>query len=86
MELGVVQGRYVKHGHQALRVYSCRTGETEFTLLGTYTRSTFEDARPNRTPGQPEQRQYYAVYVDRDEAVGEQSATATVVVGNRPGQ
>ena len=86
VELGVVKARYIKHGHQGVDVYSCRTGETDFTLLGRYSLSRFEDARPTRTAGQPEQRQYYAVYVDKDQPVGSQSPTASVVVGSRPGQ
>lgn len=85
VHLGVVELRYKKLGHQGVRVYGCRTGETDFALLGTYTLNTFTDPRPNRVPNQPEQREYYAVYVDKDQAVGQQSATVSVVVGSRPG-
>jgi hypothetical protein len=85
VELGVVKGRYTKYGHQGVNVYSCRTGEKEFTLLGRFNMSRFEDTRPNLVAGQPEQRDYYAVFVDKDKEVGNQSATVSVVVGSRPG-
>lgn len=85
VELGIVKGRYTKNGHQGVDVYSCRTGETEFILLGRFNMNKFTDERPNRVAGQPEQRDYYAVYVDKDKQVGGQSTTASVVVGSRPG-
>lgn len=85
VELGTVVLKYRKLGHQALLLYSCRTGEDAFTLLGTYTLNRIEDTRPNRVPGQPEQRQYYAVYMDKDQPTGSQSGTVSVVVGDKPG-
>lgn len=84
-DLGLVKGRYTKHSHQGIDLYCCRTGEDEFALLGRFNMSRWEDRRPNRTPGQPEQRDYYAVFVDRDQQVGAQSPTVSVVVGSRPG-
>ncbi|MDO7875286.1 hypothetical protein Q5H93_11125 [Hymenobacter sp. ASUV-10] len=86
VELGLVVLKYVKHGHQMLDLYGCRTGETEFTKIDRFSLNRIEDRRPNRVPGQPEQRDYYAVFVDKDQQVGEQSATVSVVVGSRPGQ
>ncbi|MDO7875686.1 hypothetical protein Q5H93_13155 [Hymenobacter sp. ASUV-10] len=85
VELGVVKGAYTKYKHQGVDVYCCRTGETEFTKLERFSMNRFVDNRPNRVPGQPEQRDYYAVYVDKDQQVGNQSATVSVVVGSRPG-
>jgi hypothetical protein len=82
--LGSVVLKYHKLGHQAVLLYSCRTGEDAFTLLGTYTLARIEDSRPNRVPGQPEQRQYYAVYMDKDQPTGSQSGTVSVVVGDKP--
>ncbi len=73
--------KYKKMGHQGLLLYSCRTGETAFSLLGTYTLNRIEDTRPNRVPSQPELRQYYAVYMDKDQPTGSQSATVGVVIG-----
>jgi hypothetical protein len=83
-ERGIVLLKYRKLGHQAVVVYSCRTGEDAFTVLGTYTLNRIEDTRPNRVPGQPEQRQYYAVYMDKDQPTGSQSATVSAVVGDQP--
>lgn len=74
--------KYQKMGHEALRLYGCRTGEDAFQLLGTYTLNRIEDERPNLVPGQPEIRQYYALYVDKDHTKGTQSGTVSVVVGN----
>jgi len=84
-DLGFVKGRYTKHSHQGIDLYCCRTGEDEYTLLGRFNMSHWEDRRPNRTPTQPEQRDYYAVFVDRDQQVGAQSPTVSIVVGSRPG-
>jgi len=84
VELGTVVVKYRKLGHQALLLYSCRTGEDSFSLLGSYTLNRIEDTRPNRVAGQPEQRQYYAVYLDKDQPTGSQSATVSVVVGDQP--
>jgi hypothetical protein len=84
VELGTVLLKYRKLGHQAVLLYSCRTGEDAFTLLGTYTLNRIEDTRPNRVAGQPEQRQYYAIYMDRDQPTGSQSPTVSVVVGDKP--
>lgn len=84
-ELGVVYGRYTKHSHQGIDLYGCRTGESEYTLLGRFNMSRWEDRRPNLVPAQPEQRDYYAVFVDRDQQVGAQSSTVSIVVGSRPG-
>ena len=84
VELGIVVLKYKKLGHQAVLLYSCRTGEDAFTLLGTYTLNRIEDNRPNRVAGQPEQRQYYAIYMDKDQPNGGQSPTVSVVVGDKP--
>jgi len=84
VELGTVVVKYRKLGHQALLLYSCRTGEDSFSLLGSYSLNRIEDTRPNRVAGQPEQRQYYAVYLDKDQPTGSQSATVSVVVGDQP--
>lgn len=80
----MIKGRYAKHSHQGIDLYSCRTGEKEFTLLGRFNMSRWEDRRPNLVPAQPEQRAYYAVFVGRDQQVGAQSPTVSLVVGSRP--
>ncbi len=84
VELGTVVLKYKKLGHQAVQVYSCRTGEESFTLLGTYTLNRIEDIRANLVHSQPEQRQYYAIYIDKDQPNGGQSPTVSVVVGTNP--
>jgi len=86
VDLSSVLLRFTKYGHQGIDLYCCRTGETEYTKLDRYSLTRIEDARPNRVPGQPEQRNYYAVFVDKDKPVGERSATVSVVVGTAPGQ
>jgi hypothetical protein len=47
--------------------------------------SRWEDRCPNLVPAQPEQRDYYAVFVDRDQQAGTQSPTVSLVVGSQPG-
>ncbi|RYY14755.1 MAG: hypothetical protein EOO36_13745 [Cytophagaceae bacterium] len=84
VELGTVVLKYKKLGHQAVFLYGCRTGEETFSLLGTYTLNRIEDPRPVRVAGQPEQRQYYAIYMDKDQPNGGQSPTVSVVVGDKP--
>jgi len=84
VELGTVVIKYRKLGHQSLLLYGCRTGEDSFSLLGSYTRNRIEDARPNRVAGQPEQRQYYAIYMDKDQPTGSQSATISLAVSDMP--
>jgi len=68
-----------KNGHQAVDVY-CRRGTEEApTKLGRYSRSRFDDDRPNLVPGQPECREYTYQYVDNDEPVGEVSDVYRVI-------
>jgi|GEM_PF-5554748 len=86
VDLSGVLLKFTKYGHQGIDLYCCRTGETEYTKLDRYSLTRIEDNRPNRVPGQPEQRNYYAVFVDKDKPVGERSATVSVVVGTAPGQ
>ena len=84
VELGTAVLKYRKLGHQALLLYSCRIGEDSFSLLGSYSLNRIEDARANLVAGQPEQRQYYAIYLDKDQPTGSQSPTVSVVVGDKP--
>ncbi|RZK47510.1 MAG: hypothetical protein EOO59_17780 [Hymenobacter sp.] len=83
-QLGRVTIKYTKHGHQALDLYCCRTGEDEFTLLGRYSLNTIEDARPNRDGNASEVRQYYGIFVDKDQQVSARSSTASLPVGSQP--
>lgn len=76
-----VEIKYTKYGHQGIELFSCRTGETTFASLGRFTQNRVMDARPLLAPGRPETRQYYAVYLDKDQPVGKRSATASLPVG-----
>jgi hypothetical protein len=78
---GTVVGRYTKHSHQGINLYCCRAGEDDYTLLGRFNMSRWDDSRPNLVPGQPEERNYYAFFVDKDRQVGARSSIVTVVVG-----
>ena len=80
VEGGQVVISFTKHGHQGILLYAKRGDDTEWTLLGLDTYSPYVDTRPNRVPGQPEDRQYRAYYADRDHAVGELSDVATIAV------
>ena len=70
----------LKDGHDALSVYSKRGAETQPSLLGVYTRSRIEDARPPLVTGQPELREYTIQYRDADQPVGEMSDPCRVTV------
>jgi hypothetical protein len=70
----------LKDGHDAFTVFSKRGSETQPSLLGVYTRSRIEDARPPLVPGQPELREYTIQYRDADQPVGEMSDPCRVTV------
>lgn len=70
---GKLQFNLLMDGHDAVAVKCQRGAEPEPTLLGIFTRSKFEDDRPNLVPGQPEQRKYIAEYRDADKPVGQPS-------------
>lgn len=70
---GKLQFNLLMDGHDSVAVKCQRGTEPEPTLLGIFTRSRFEDDRPNLVPGQPELRKYTAEYRDRDKPVGQPS-------------
>ena len=74
-----VQHNVRKNGHQAVDVYCRRGTEVAATLIGRYSRSRFEDTRPNLVSGQPECREYTYQYVDNDAPVGEVSDVYRVI-------
>ena len=80
LEAGHVVVKFQKHGHQGILLHSRRGDEKEFALLGLDTFSPYHDTRPNLVPGQAEDRHYRAYFAERDVAVGDLSATATVAV------
>lgn len=67
-----------KDGHEAYIAWCRRGTEPVASKLGTYTRATFIDSRPNLVAGQPEVREYTFQYVDADVAVGEISDVCRV--------
>ena len=69
-----------KNGFDALQIWCCRTGEKEFSLLATVTHLPYFDNRPNVNTAVAEQRDYYAYYLKKNEVVGAQSATYTLLV------
>jgi len=43
------------------------------------TKTIYKDERPNLIPGQPENRDYYAWFMKKDQKVGQQSDTVSVL-------
>ena len=70
----------VKYGFSAVEIWSCRTGENDFSRLATVTHLPYFDNRPNGQPAVAEQRDYYAFFLKKNVVVGSQSATATLLV------
>lgn len=54
----------------AIRVYSKRGNETDFTFLNTFTKSPFADNRPRLEANMPETRQYRTRFLDNDVEIG----------------
>lgn len=69
-----------KQKMDGVKIFSKRTGETEFTFLAVDTASPYEDNRPKLNAGTPEERQYYAFYLLDDEQVGQQSDILTATI------
>ena len=72
-----VEFSYVKGVSDGINIYSRRAGETTFTLLKRLTKPKGRDTRENLVPG-AESREYYAVYVQDDDEVGQKSPIVTV--------
>lgn len=81
---GVVNGdgtmdiKFVKQGYSGVMLYSRRGSGTVFTLLGKQLCSPCVDARPNLVSGEPETREYRAIYIENDQTVGPMSDTLTL--------
>ena len=73
--------KYLKKGTDGIHLYSKRGAETEFTLLATISKASYEDIRANLVAGQPETRNYQAWYVVNDVVVGLISSIVTISVG-----
>ena len=70
----------VKHGFDAVEIWSQRDGEQEATRLATVTHLPYFDNRPNVVPAQAEQRSYYAYFLKKNEVASDRSATAVLLV------
>lgn len=74
-----VQIKFNKGEMDGVKIYSKRANETHFEFLDSDTISPYIDKRPKLTAG-PEERQYYAYYILKDEATGQHSNIVTAMV------
>lgn len=74
-----VQIKFNKGEMDGVKIYSKRANETRFEFLDSDTISPYIDKRPKLAAG-PEERQYYAFYIFKDEATGQQSNIVTAIV------
>lgn len=80
MNAGKVVLRYKKEQSHGVQIWCKRGAETLYSLLAIDTRSPFYDNRANLTEA-PEERSYYAFFIDgNDEVVGQKSNVVVVNV------
>ena len=77
---GVVEIKWNKQGMEGIAVYSKRGSEASFSFFDKDVESPLKDDRPKLDPSLPEERSYYAYYIDDNENVGRQSDIVTVIV------
>ena len=77
---GEVEIKWDKQGMEAIAAYSKRGSEVSFSFFDKDVESPLKDDRPKLDPSLPEERSYYAYYLDDNENVGQQSDIVTVVV------
>ena len=77
---GVVDIKWDKQGMEAIAAYCKRGSEVSFSFFEKDVESPLKDDRPKLESDSPEERSYYAYYVDDDENVGQQSDIVTVIV------
>jgi len=65
---------------EAVDIYSRRDGDTAPVHLARVMHLPYVDARPLLVAGKPETREYYTIFVRRDQQYGQPSATIKVVV------
>lgn len=73
-----VKIEFTKRGFDGVWIESRRTGETEWTALGTDNFSPYIDTRPPLVAGRAEVREYRLRFIRRDEPVGEWSDIISV--------
>ena len=79
IEGGVVKVNFDKQTAEAVRIYS-RINQGTFSLIAVVLHSPFSDNRPNLQMGTPENREYFAFYMDNDVEVGLQSDTVSIKI------
>ena len=72
--------KFRKEGATGVNIYSRRGSEKDYIFLGLDTSSPYNDLRKKLDPGLPEQREYYAMYVDADKEIGKPSDVLKVVI------
>ncbi len=72
--------KFRRLGTDGINIYSRRAAETEFTFLAISTHSKFPDTRPKLDMTKPEQREYYAYFVESDAEIGQRSNVLKVIV------
>ena len=77
-EGGHVHISYVRTHAEGIYLFCMRGAETEFTLLATITKTTYNDTRPNLIVGQAEKRQYRAFFMVGDVMVGIESPVFSI--------
>lgn len=76
---GIVKIKFSKRKMDGVKIYSKRANETSFEFLDNDFTSPYFDKRPKLAAG-PEERQYYAFYIFKEEVRGKQSDIVTVIV------
>lgn len=69
-----------KENALGINIYSRRGAETEFTLLVSNTEVNYTDDRAKLESAKPEQREYYAYYVDNNVQTGIRSEIHNAIV------
>jgi hypothetical protein len=78
LPMSQVRIEFTKRGFDGVVIESRRTGEENWTLLGTDNFSPYIDTRPPVTAGRAEVREYRLRFLRRDEPVGEWSDIISV--------
>jgi hypothetical protein len=72
--------KFIKEKADGVYIYSRRSGEKEFTLLGVDTVPPYHDKRPNLVTGQTEMREYKAWYFLDEDIIGQESDVASITL------
>ena len=72
--------KFVKSFSDGVNIYCKRGDDTDYEFMARDSSSPYYDERPNKEPGKPELRQYYAVYIFEDREHGFQSGIEEISV------